>query len=57
MGKKVAILVLRMILAYTVWYYDFEFAPGEDGLAIHRDAIDASILKPGKLECVFTQRT
>ncbi|KAM6480632.1 cytochrome P450 [Trichoderma sp. SZMC 28011] len=56
-GKKVAILVLRMILAYTVWYYDFEFAPGEDGLAIHRDSIDASILKPGKLECVFTQRT
>ncbi|KAL6695643.1 cytochrome P450 [Trichoderma pleuroticola] len=56
-GKRVAILVIRLVLAYTVWYYDFEFAPGEDGLAIHRDSIDASILKPGKLECVFSQRT
>ncbi|KAL7908177.1 cytochrome P450 [Trichoderma velutinum] len=55
-GKRVAMIVLRSVLAYTVWYYDFEFAPGEDGLAIHRDSIDASILKPGKLECVFTQR-
>ncbi|KAL7931819.1 cytochrome P450 [Trichoderma chlorosporum] len=56
-GKKLALLVLRFVLAYTVWYYDFEFAPGEDGTAIHRDSINGLILKAGKLECVFTQRT
>ncbi|UKZ52617.1 hypothetical protein TrVGV298_006398 [Trichoderma virens] len=55
-GKRLAMIVMRFVLAYTIWYYDFEFALGEDGIAIHRDAINGQILKPGKLECVFTQR-
>lgn len=49
-------IVLRFVLAYTVWYYDFEFAPGEDGIAVLRDSFNGQILKAGKLECVFTQK-
>ncbi|KAH8812322.1 cytochrome P450 [Xylogone sp. PMI_703] len=55
-GKRLGLLVLRLVLAYTVWNYDFEFAPGEDGTAIHRDAANQLILKAGKLECVFHPR-
>ncbi|KAL7944135.1 cytochrome P450 [Trichoderma barbatum] len=56
-GKRLAMIVLRFVCAYTVWYYDFELAPGEDGIAIHRDSVNGQILKAGKLECVFTQKT
>ncbi|KAL6855681.1 cytochrome P450 [Trichoderma novae-zelandiae] len=55
-GRRIALIVIRLVLAYTTWYYEFELAPGEDGAALHRDAADRQILKAGKLECVFTQR-
>jgi tryprostatin B 6-hydroxylase len=55
-GKRLAMIVLRFTIAYTVWNYDFQFAPGEDGTAIHQDAVNQLILKAGKLECVFRQR-
>ncbi|RFU25190.1 hypothetical protein B7463_g11145, partial [Scytalidium lignicola] len=55
-GKRMALLVLRLVLAYTILNYDFEFAPGEDGTRIHKDAFNQLILKAGKLECVFKRR-
>lgn len=56
MGKRLALVVLRLVIAYTVFYFDFEFAPGEDGTAINRDAVNQQILKAGKLHCVFRQK-
>ncbi|KAH8799714.1 cytochrome P450 [Xylogone sp. PMI_703] len=55
-GKRMALIVLRLVLAYTVLNYDFKFAPGEDGTRIHKDAFNNLILKAGKLECVFEKR-
>ncbi|KAL7787138.1 cytochrome P450 [Trichoderma ceciliae] len=55
-GKKLAMVVLRFVIAYTVWHYEFQFAPGEDGTAIYRDAANQQILKAGKLQCIFRQR-
>ncbi|KAL7805663.1 cytochrome P450 [Trichoderma aethiopicum] len=55
-GRRIALNVIRFVIAYTVWYYEFEFASGEDGVAIDRDSVNGQILKAGKLECVFTQR-
>lgn len=55
-GRRLALLVVRFVLAYTVWNYDFEFAPGEDGVAIHRDAVNQLIIKAGHLNCVFHAR-
>lgn len=49
-------MVLRFVAAYTVWNYDFKFAPGEDGTAIHRELRDQGIIKAGNLECVFRAR-
>lgn len=55
-GKRQAMTVLRITIAYTVWNFDFNFAPGEDGTSIHRDMIDQGILKAGPLQCVFNKR-
>lgn len=54
-GKRVALIVLRMVLAYTVWHYDFEFAPGEDGKAFIRDSQNCLVLKVGPCQCMFTK--
>jgi hypothetical protein len=48
--------VLRLTLAYTVWHYDFEFAPGEDGAACSDEAVNTGILTAGKLYCIFRKR-
>lgn len=55
-GKQLAIMELRMILSSTVWNYDFEFAPGEDGSTIENDTLDLAILKAAKLDLVFKKR-
>jgi hypothetical protein len=37
-GKRIGIILLRLFLAYTVWHYYFEFAPGENregGKSVH----------------------
>lgn len=47
---------LRIIIASTVWNYDFQFAPGEDGSTIENETLDLVILKPGKLDLVFRKR-
>jgi cytochrome P450 len=55
-GKQLALMELRMVLASTVWNYDFEFAPYEDGSAIENKTLDLIILKAAKLDLVFQKR-
>lgn len=55
-GKRLAMVVLRLVLSYTVYNYRFVFAPGEDGSAIYREAKDNLILKAGPLNVVFSKR-
>lgn len=55
-GRQLALMELRYILAYTVWNYKFSFAPDEDGRRISEDAMDLLILKAGKLDLTFTKR-
>ena len=49
-------VVLRFTLAYTVWHYDFEFAPGEDGKACIDEAVNTGTITAGKLYCSFQKR-
>ncbi|KAF6812374.1 L-ornithine-N5-monooxygenase [Colletotrichum musicola] len=56
-GRRLALNVLRLTIAYTLWSYDFEFAPGEDGRTFENEAKFQLIVKPAKLECVFRKRT
>ncbi|KXX76972.1 Tryprostatin B 6-hydroxylase [Madurella mycetomatis] len=55
-GKRLAMMVLRLVLSYTALHYRFQYAPGEDGTAIHKQAKDNLILKAGPLKLVFTKR-
>ncbi|KAK0610800.1 cytochrome P450 [Immersiella caudata] len=55
-GKRVAMMVLRLVLSYTVQRYRFRFAPGEDGTAIYKEAKNNLILKAGPLNVVFEKR-
>ncbi|KAK0641738.1 cytochrome P450 [Cercophora newfieldiana] len=55
-GKRLAMVVLRLVLSYTVYNYRFRFALGEDGLAIYGEAKDNLILKAGPLKVVFDKR-
>ncbi|KAB5559532.1 cytochrome P450 [Coniochaeta sp. 2T2.1] len=55
-GKKIAMMLMRFMVAYTLTEYDFEFAPGEDGTAIIRDSVDVTLVKPGKLNLCFRKR-
>jgi cytochrome P450 family 628 len=55
-GKQLALLEARMVLAHTVWNYEMEFAPGENGSRIINETIDIVILKAGQLDLVFRKR-
>ena len=55
-GKQLAMMEMRLVIALTLWKYDFALAPGEDGKGIFDDTLDLMILKPGKLNLVFTKR-
>lgn len=56
-GKQLALMELRMVLAETVWNYEFQFAPGEDGHIIENETMDLVILKAAPLHLVFKKRT
>ncbi|KAK3990437.1 Tryprostatin B 6-hydroxylase [Cladorrhinum sp. PSN332] len=55
-GKRLGQQVLRLVVAYTVYYFRVEFAPGEDGTAIYAQARNNMILKPGPCMLVFRER-
>ncbi|KAH8898737.1 cytochrome P450 [Thozetella sp. PMI_491] len=55
-GKRLALCLVRNVLASTVWHYDFAFAAGETGEDIHSKAINQLILKAGPLQCIFSKR-
>jgi len=46
----------RLVLSYTVYHYQFGFAPGEDGTAIFKEAKNNLILKAGPLYLSFRKR-
>ncbi|KAK3998210.1 Tryprostatin B 6-hydroxylase [Cladorrhinum sp. PSN332] len=55
-GKRLAMNVLRLVIAYTVMNYRFEHAPGEDGTDVYAKMRDNLVLKPGPLMLVFVKR-
>jgi hypothetical protein len=50
-------MLMRLVVAYTLTEFDFEFAPDEDGTAIVRDTKDVTLVKPGELRLRFTKRS
>jgi len=56
-GKRLAMMMLRLVISYTVFYFRLEFAPGEDGMAIYREVKNHVILKAGPLMLTLKRRT
>ncbi|KAK4096444.1 cytochrome P450 [Parathielavia hyrcaniae] len=54
-GKSLALNVVRLTLAYTVWHYDFELAPGQTESAFWDGYVDQVVVKPAPLKCAFTR--
>lgn len=46
-------LLLRVIVASTVWNYDFDFAPGENGHEVFDKSRNQIIMKAGPLFLTF----
>ncbi|PMD33323.1 cytochrome P450 [Hyaloscypha variabilis F] len=55
-GRQLALMELRYLLAYTVWNYEFAYAPGENGRRMEEESLDLVIMKAGKLDVVFKKR-
>lgn len=48
-------MVAKIVLSYTVSLYDFSLPPGQDGSSFLNGCKNQLILKPGELQCVFTE--
>lgn len=55
-GRQLALMELRFLLAYTVWNYEFAYAPGETGRRMEEESVDLVILSAGKLDVSFKKR-
>ena len=48
---------VRVAAAYVVTAFDFDFAPGEDGQKMFKDATDFFTTTPGSLKMVLKSRS
>ncbi|KAL6896980.1 cytochrome P450 [Trichoderma evansii] len=55
-GKRMALMDMRQVIARLVWTFDFDFAPGEDSVAYEKNAVDAFILAFGDVNMTFRRR-
>ncbi|RFU81803.1 cytochrome p450 [Trichoderma arundinaceum] len=55
-GKRIALEMIKLTLAYTVWNYNFKFAPDADIKALHDKTVFQIVLKAGPLSCEFSKR-
>lgn len=55
-GKRLALMDIRQMIARLVWTFDIAFAPGEDGASFERDAMDAFMMTFGELRLTLKPR-
>ncbi|KAJ5939681.1 hypothetical protein N7466_002815 [Penicillium verhagenii] len=55
-GKQLALMELRAVIARLVYDFDLSFAPGEDGVAFDGESKDTFTFTIGPLYLVFTER-
>jgi cytochrome P450 len=56
-GKVLAYVELRLVIANVLKHFHVEFAPGYNPEIMWRDMKDQVTAQPGRLECTFTPRT
>ena len=55
-GRQMAYMEMRTVIARLLLEFDVAFAPGEDGTALLNDTKDYFILEPADLSLVFRER-
>lgn len=55
-GKQLALMQLRAVIARLAFDFDVEFADGEDGVAFDRESMDTFTFTLGELRVVFKER-
>lgn len=55
-GRPLALLNIRTLIAKLLLTYDFTFAPGETGRGIEEDSHEHFTLAPGNLHISFSKR-
>jgi cytochrome P450 len=56
-GKQLALMELREVIARIVTQFDIAFAPGEDGTVLFEKTKDVFTLEVAPLKMVFKQRS
>lgn len=56
MGKNLALLEIRMVVAVLLKRYDMYFADGEDCCLMFENMRDVFTASPGKCELIFESR-
>ncbi|KAI3392010.1 hypothetical protein diail_6337 [Diaporthe ilicicola] len=54
-GRRLALMVAKIVLSYTVTLYDFKYPDGQNASSFLSNCKNQLILKPGKLDCIFTE--
>lgn len=55
-GKQLALMEIRNVMARIVTEFDVKFAPGEDGTKLLEESHDTFTIALAPLELVFTRR-
>lgn len=56
-GKNLALMELRYVIALLVSRFEVSFAPGEDGSRVEGEMKDQFAAAPGRLDVVFKPRS
>lgn len=56
MGKQLALMELRIVVALLVTSFDIQFAPGEDGEALINNSKDFFVVSVSDLQLVFSSK-
>ncbi|KAH8886202.1 cytochrome P450 [Thozetella sp. PMI_491] len=55
-GKRYAMMVLRLVIATTVWHYDISLPPDGDGVSAYVTTHNKGVVKPREMNIIFTKK-
>ena len=55
-GKRYALMVIRLVVAETIWRYNLELPPDEDPTRVQKETKNVLVVRPGTLNLIMTRR-
>jgi hypothetical protein len=56
-GRRLALMSVRLVVAHTLWHYEFDFLPGDDSTDIISGTRNRTLVKPGPYHLSFRKRS